>query len=311
MEIIRDIDNFISNDKPLYLALGNFDGVHRGHQKLISELVQRAKSNQGRAAAFIFEPHPGKVLSPERAPKMLATPERQAELLREAGLDVLIYNAFTRDIAHWSPEEFVERILVKRLRIQEAFVGFNYSFGHKGAGTPDMLQQMGSKHHFKVNIIAPVEVDGEVVSSSLVRKALDRGDIEFAHRMLGYYPMIEGQVIKGEQRGSAIGFPTANLGIIADLNVPAKGVYAAKAVLGSNYYKAAVNIGSKPTFHTEYPVSIEAHLIDFNQEIYGEQLRLYFVHKIRDEKKFNGIDELVQQINLDRDKAREIVSLKI
>ncbi|MDD3268154.1 MAG: bifunctional riboflavin kinase/FAD synthetase [Syntrophomonadaceae bacterium] len=309
MEIIREIDNYISNGKPLYLALGNFDGVHRGHQKLIAELVNRAKANQGRAAAFIFEPHPAKVLNPERAPKMLAAPERQAELFQDAGLDVLIYNAFTRDIACWSPDEFVEKILVKRLQVQEAFVGFNYSFGHKGAGTPQLLEQLGSKYNFKVNIIAPVEVDGEVVSSSLVRQALERGDIDFARRMLGYYPMIEGQVIQGERRGSTIGFPTANLGISADLNVPAKGVYAARAVIGNNTYKAAVNIGSKPTFHAEYPVSVEAHLLDFKEDIYGKQLRLFFIQKIRDEQKFNGIDELVQQINLDRLQAKQIVSL--
>ncbi|MEN6326308.1 MAG: bifunctional riboflavin kinase/FAD synthetase [Syntrophomonas sp.] len=309
MEIVRDINNFICNGKPLYLALGNFDGVHRGHQKLIYELVSLARANRGQAAAFIFEPHPAKVLSPDRAPKMLATPERQAELFQASGLDVLIYNAFTREIACWSPEEFVEKILVKRLKVREAFVGFNYSFGHKGAGTPEMLEQLGNKYNFKANIIAPVEIDGQVVSSSLIRQALDRGDIEFAHRMLGYYPMIEGQVIDGERRGSTIGFPTANLGISADLNVPAKGVYAARAVLGNNTYKAAVNIGIKPTFHTEYPISVEAHLIDFAGDIYGKQLRLFFIQKIRDERRFNGIDELVRQINLDRDQAKQIVSL--
>lgn len=309
MEIIRDINNFISNGKPLYLALGNFDGVHRGHQKLINELVSRSRANRGQAAAFIFEPHPAKVLNPDRAPKMLATPERQAELFEEAGLDVLIYNAFTREIACWSPEEFVEKILVKRLQVKEAFIGFNYSFGHKGAGTPQMLEQLGSKFNFKVNIIPPVKNGDEVVSSSLVRQALDRGDIELAHRMLGYYPMIEGEVIDGERRGAAIGFPTANLAISADLNVPAKGVYAVRAVLGNDTYKAAVNIGIKPTFHTEYPVSVEAHLIDFAGDIYGKQLRLFFIQKIRDERKFNGIDELVRQLNLDCDRAREIVSL--
>lgn len=311
MEIIRDIENYISDEQPLYLALGNFDGVHRGHKKLISEMLSRAKANQGRSAAFIFEPHPAKVLNPGRAPKMLATPERQAELFAAAGLDLLIYNAFSREISHWSPEEFVEKILVNRLQIKEAFVGFNYSFGHKGAGTPEILEELGSQYKFAVNIIAPFEVDGKVVSSSLIRQALERGDIELAQKMLGYHPVIEGQVIQGERRGAMIGFPTANLGISADLNIPAKGVYAAQAVLGNTCYKAAVNIGSKPTFHEEYPISVEAHLLDFKQDIYGEQLRLFFIHKIRDEKKFNGIDELVQQINLDREQARKIVALEL
>ncbi|MEN6348036.1 MAG: bifunctional riboflavin kinase/FAD synthetase [Syntrophomonas sp.] len=309
MEVVRELDNFSGSDKPLYLALGNFDGVHRGHQKLFHELVHKAKSGQGIAAAFIFDPHPIKILRPDKAPKLLATPERQAQLFSEAGIELLIYATFNREISCWSPEEFVEKILVNRLNTKEAFVGFNYSFGYKGAGTPDYLKKLGEKHGFGVNIIPPVEINGEVVSSSLIRQALERGDIVYAREMLGYYPLISGRVIEGEHRGATIGFPTANLGVGADFNVPGKGVYAARAVLNDRCYKAAINIGNKPTFHDEYPTSIEAHLIDFEQQIYGEELSLFFIEKIRNEKKFDSFQELVEQIKLDREKVIDLVSL--
>lgn len=306
MEVVREIDNFTNNEGPLFLALGNFDGVHRGHQRLIGDLVKKARANNGIAAAFIFEPHPAMVLNPSRAPKLLVTAERKAELLKKMGLDKLIYNTFDLAISQCSPEEFVKSILVERLKIREAFVGFNYSFGHKGSGTPQLLKELGEKYDFQVNIIPPVEIKGQVVSSTIIRQALDAGDMELAREMLGYYPMIEGKVIEGEKRGATIGFPTANLGIGAELNIPGKGVYAALAMLEGENFGAAVNIGSKPTFHQEYPVSVEAHLIGFNRQVYGQDLRLFFLQKIRDEKRFSSVDELINQIRLDREQAGEI-----
>jgi len=308
MEIIRGIDNFREKNKPLYLALGNFDGVHLGHKKLICQLVNKVRAGEGLAAALIFDPHPSKVLSPNNAPKLLTTVERKAELLRELGLDILIYTPFTIPISKLSPEEFVERIIVNKLRVKEVFAGFNYSFGYRASGTPEMLSRLGEKYNFIVNIISPVEVNGEVVASSLIRCALDAGNIRRAYNMLGYYPMIEGVIIEGERRGSSIGFPTANLKVSPDLNVPGKGVYAAVAVISGNRYKCVVNIGSKPTFHDNHPLSIEAHIIDYNQNIYGKNLQLCFLEKIRDEQKFKSVEELTRQIRLDRDRARVIAS---
>jgi len=288
------------------MALGNFDGVHLGHQALVASLVEKARENKGTAGAFIFEPHPAQVLTPHNAPKLLVTPELKACLLQKMGLDILIYNVFTRDIAAWSPEKFVKEILVKRLQVSEVFVGFNYSFGHKGAGSPESLREMGKDMGFAVNVIPPVTLNGEVVSSSAVRKALEHGDIKHAFEMLGYYPVLQGMVIEGEHRGSQIGFPTANIGVERLYNVPGKGVYAAKAKVRGELYNAVVNIGSKPTFHDNYPISIEAHLMDFKQQIYGEEIDLYFIQKLRDEQKFNSIQELVRQIGQDRDKAFDL-----
>jgi riboflavin kinase/FMN adenylyltransferase len=308
MQVVREIGNFKPGEKPIYLALGNFDGLHRGHQRLITELVNTARSGGGIAAAFVFEPHPMKVLFPERNLKLLVSTECKAELMGKLGLDLLIYNSFSLAISRCLPEEFVQHILVDKLNCKQVFVGFNYTFGHKGAGTPELLQELGKQHGFAVKIIPPIEVNGEVVSSSLIRQALDSGDIVRARTMLGYDPMLEGQVIEGERRGSTIGFPTANIGVSSEQNIPGKGVYAARAEVNQRIFQAVVNIGSKPTFHKEYPISVEAHLIDFQGDIYGEKLRLCFIQKIRDERRFNNVEELVCQIAVDRDKAREIAS---
>ncbi len=308
MQVIREIDNFTKIAKPMYVALGNFDGVHKGHQKLINNLVEKAKSNNGVAAAFIFEPHPIQILNPGKAPDLLNTADIKAELLEKMGIDILIYNTFSREISQCSPEQFVQKFLVRRLAIQEVFVGFNYSFGHKGVGTPKLLKEFGQKYGFEVNIIPSVEVGQAAVSSTRIRKMLDLGDIKKACALLGYYPVLEGTIIEEEHRGTAIGFPTANLKVETGIQKPAKGVYAAFAsLLSGEKLMAVVNIGSKPTFHEDYPVSIEAHIIDFNQNIYGKRLRLHFVEKIRDEMKFTGIEELVKQISEDRTAAHKIL----
>lgn len=306
MEIIREIENYQKMDRPLYLALGNFDGVHSGHQRLIETALSRAHAAGGRAAAFIFEPHPITVLFPERAPKMLTSAEVKADLLEKMGLDLLIYNTFTVSISRWTPEEFVKKILVEQLAAKEIFVGFNHSFGHKGAGTPEILVDLGVQYGFRANITPPVTCAGQVVSSSSIRQALEMGDVDQAFHMLGYHPLVEGEVISGEQRDT--GFPTANLGVASEMIIPARGVYAAWALIAGVPHKAVVNIGHKPTFHEEYPITIEAHLLEFARDIYGQRLRLHFVKRLRDEKKFPGLEQLMKQIKADKQQAEEVLS---
>ena len=311
MEIVKEINNFKPSNRPLYLALGNFDGVHKGHKKIITELVEKAKKNGAIAAALIFDPHPAKVLNPDKAPKLLVNSERKAELLKELGLDILIYHTFNKDISKCSPEDFVKKILLDNLKVKEVFVGFNYSFGYKGAGNPALLEELGDKFNYKVNIIPPVKVNGEIASSSLVRQALDAGEVEKAFSMLGYYPMLEGIVIEGEHRGATIGFPTANLGVNPDFNIPAKGVYAAKAQLEDEFFNCVVNIGTKPTFHKDYPISIESHFLNFNRDIYSKSVKLYFIQKLRNQKRFESIEELTDQIKLDCVMAEKIISTMV
>lgn len=186
MQIIREAENSIHNEKPLLLALGNFDGVHYGHKKLISTVVERARTVHGIAAAFIFDPHPATILTPDKAPRMMATADRKAELLEQLGLDLLVYHSFSPKIARWSPEEFVQRILMDCLKVSEVYVGFNYSFGNRGAGTSELLSTLGEKYGFRTHVISPVTVAGKVVSSSLIRNYLKYGAIEKAYHMLAY-----------------------------------------------------------------------------------------------------------------------------
>lgn len=306
MQFVLGMENYRPNGQDLFLALGNFDGVHRGHQSLINHVIARKNETGGIAGAFIFEPHPAQILIPDRMPLLLASSQRKAMLLEKFGLDLLVYSPFSREIAAWTPEQFARDFLVDQLHIKEVFVGFNYSFGHKGLGTPQLLQLLGEEYGFGVHIIPPVKVDGEVVSSTLIRQALEAGDIKRATNMLGYRPVLDGIVVEGERRGRQLGFPTANVGIDTKYNIPAKGVYAAQACINKQEYSAVVNIGSKPTFHKEYPVSIEAHLIDFSGDIYGQEISLSLIEKLRDEQRFDSIDQLIAQIAKDRDRAAEI-----
>lgn len=308
MKIIREIENYNKSDKPLFVALGNFDGVHRGHQKLIRCLVDRSRSANGIALAFIFDPHPGIILKPDISPDLINTADIKAELLENLGVDVLIYNSFSLQISKCSPEQFVREIIVNKLSAAEVFVGFNYTFGFKGAGTPELLIELGQKYGFKVNIIPPVELNNTVVSSTLIRKMIGSGNITEAIKFLGYYPVLEGIVIEEEHRGTTIGFPTANLQVDPLIQKPGLGVYAAYVSIGTENYLGVVNIGTKPTFHETYPVSIEVHIIDFNDNIYGKKIRIHLVEKIRDEMKFAGIEELIKQITRDKNKARIILS---
>lgn len=307
MRIIRGLENY-KKHQPLALALGNFDGLHLGHQKLIRENINHARARKCTAAAMIFEPHPLRVLFPERAPRLLISTARKIELFAVLGLEMVIQVPFTRDVARLSPEYFVENVLCDTLGVESVSVGFNFTFGHKGAGTPETLQQLGPEKGFAVQVIPPVKVGDEVVSSTLIRQALEVGDIKRASRFLGHLPMLEGRVVQGEKRGTTIGYPTANVAVPSDLIVPGNGVYAARIKLSGETYSAVVNIGRKPTFHEDYPVSIEAHIFDFDKNIYGKQIRLYFLDKIRDEKKFDGIEQLVSQINDDAVRARKIAA---
>lgn len=304
MQVIKGLENY-RKERPLSLALGNFDGVHVGHQKLIRENIRDAARRGSLAAALIFEPHPLRVLYPEKAPRMLISTARKIELFGALGLQLVIQTPFTPDIARLTPEYFAQHVLYLTLGVASVAVGFNYTFGHKGAGTPDTLKSLGQKIGFAVQVVPPVMVGDEVVSSTLVRKALEAGDISAAYRYLGYWPMLEGEVVAGERRGGSIGFPTANLAVPEDIIIPGNGVYAAKIQVRGEIHDAVVNIGRKPTFHDTFPISIEAHILDFHKSIYGDNVRLYFLEKIRDEKRFSSVEELVAQIQSDARLARQ------
>lgn len=309
MDIIREIDNYQPSDKPIYLALGNFDGVHIGHKELLRQVVEEAQKNNGLAAAFIFDPHPVKVINKEKDLKFITKSSQQADLLADLGIDLLIYNVFNEEISRWSPQEFVEKIIISKLNAKHVFVGFNYSFGHKGQGSPELLKEIGEKAGFKVSVIAPVSLADKLVSSTLIREMIEKGQVEDAKQLLGYYPKVEGVVMHGDKRGGdKMGFPTANLKLEDDIIIPAVGVYAAKAWHNGICYNCVVNVGRKPTFHSDHPITVEAHIMNFANNIYGETLSLDFLDKIRDEMKFDSLESLVKQISQDKDLAYKIAS---
>ncbi|MGE5415328.1 MAG: bifunctional riboflavin kinase/FAD synthetase [Acidobacteriota bacterium] len=306
MLIVEGIENF-QTQKGLVLALGNFDGVHLGHQQLINSAIDESRMNGGTSSVLVFDPHPLRVLIPERAPRLLTTTMQKAEILEKMGLDCLVITPFTHEIAGWCPERFVDDMLVGTLHVSAVYVGYNYTFGHKGGGDPELLQRLGKNRGFEVRVVSPVRVQERIVSSSLIRVCLEQGDIRAVSEFAGRWLFLDGVVVKGEQRGQTIGFPTANLQSDPEVILPGLGVYVCRAYVAGSTYGAVVNVGKKPTFHAEYPVSVEAFLIDYSGDLYGQNMRLEFCDRLRGEMKFNGPDELIKQIQQDIEKGRNIL----
>lgn len=291
--------------KDLVVGLGNFDGVHVGHQRLISGLVTEAEKIGGTPAVFTFHPHPLEVLTGKAPPRLLAH-EAKLDTIRQLGVGVLLLAPFTLEFAAHSPEDFIEKILVKDLGARAVFVGYNYTFGRGGKGTPEVLIEGGKRHGFKVYVIPPVTVDGVPVSSTLIRGLLADGEVSEVRKYLGYYPFVQGVVVAGERRGRKLGFPTANLQLEENgLTVPANGVYAVKVQVDQDLYLGVANIGIKPTFHGfgNRP-NLEVHLLDFQGDLYGKGIKVFFTGRIREEKRFSSPGELVEQIRSDINRAR-------
>ncbi len=304
MEIVTDLSKFQAK-KPVVVALGNFDGVHKGHQSLIKQTIEEA-GTEGSSAVMVFDPHPRKVLGLDN-PKLLTTVEGKADILNAMGLDYLILIPFTREIASWTPEHFADEIIVKQLQASSVYVGYNYHFGNRAAGTAELLQSLGKAKGFKVQVVDPVLVDDQIVSSTLIRRCLDEGDIESVRNLTGRWPILRGTVKRGEQRG--LGFPTANLELDPELAQPALGVYAARAKVGDELYDAVVNIGQKPTFHEEHPVLAEAHLLGFSRELYDEDIAVMLHRRLREERKFPDSGSLIAQINHDVEETKRVLEV--
>lgn len=287
------------------VALGNFDGVHLGHQHLISSMVSKAGEVGGTPVVFTFYPHPMTVLKPQSAPPMLLTQRAKQEMIGALGVEVIIRAGFTRELSQMSPEEFVVKILHDALQVRWVYVGYNFTFGFKGEGTPELLESLGEEYGFNVHITPSVLVDGEPVSSTLIRHFILDGDVPRARKFLGYCPWVEGNVVAGERRGRTLGFPTANLEIDPRIVVPANGVYSVKVKVDEDNFLGVANIGVKPTFHGEgNQKNIEVHLLDFYGNLYGKSIKVFFTRRLREEKRFSSVSELVHQIEQDIIHAR-------
>jgi len=288
---------------PSVVSIGNFDGLHLGHQKILRGVVERAPAFGALATAVTFDPHPLKVLRPEQAPPLLQTLEQKIAGFAGLGLDAALVLNFDSRLAALSPEEFVRRTLAGPLRVQFVLVGHSFRFGHRQAGNAERLRELGAKFGFAVEIVEPVIVDGEVVSSSVVRAAVGEGRVALAARFLGRPFALTGTIRRGTGRGSSLVFPTLNLAPEQEL-LPKTGVYATETVIGSRMYRSATNIGIRPTFDAG-ALSVESHLFDFSETMPVGRMELRFWERLRDEQKFSGPEELRRQIAVDLDQTRE------
>lgn len=287
------------------IALGNFDGVHLGHQAMLKRAMERARSIGGESIAFTFDPHPIKVLAPEKYLPLITPTEKKIKLMDELGLSAVICAEFSLDFAKLTPKQFIKDLLVDRVGAKEIVVGFNYSFGKGRAGSIESLRAMGEEYGFKLHVVDPFKVGGIVVSSSKVRGAIWSGSPRIAAALLGRPYGMEGVVVPGRSRGKKLGFPTANIETRGEL-YPKSGVYATVVILDGKRYKSVTNVGKQPTF-SDGVFTVEAHIFDFEADIYGAHVELLFIERLRDEMAFSGPDALVEQIRLDAEKAREIL----
>ncbi len=305
MEIIRNLDALPRHPYPV-VTLGNFDGVHLGHRAILKAAMERARDEAGTAFAVTFDPLPAKLLSPAQAPCLILTPEDKLELLRRSGLDGVIVLNFTVELSRLSPRDFVREYLLKQIGARAVVVGHSVSFGHQRAGNAAVMVELGREFGFETTVVGPVKAAGMDVSSTKVRNLISEGDLKNAARLLGRYHFLTGTVVHGRERGHAIGFPTANLDNETEC-VPPNGVYATRAILEDGAYPSITNIGIRPTFG-ESIRAIEAHIFDFDRDLYGTRLRLEIVERIRPERKFESPKALANQIALDLSRAKEILA---
>lgn len=310
MKLLIGASNIKPNlDYPV-LAIGNFDGVHLGHQAILAETIKRAKLNDGSAVLLTFEPHPRRYLLPEETFKLLNTFQIKMRIIESLGIDVAYTTEFNKAFAELSPEDFAKKFLYEKIGCKEVVVGKNFRFGKDRAGTLDDLIVYGEALGFKVISPEPIKVEGLVVSSSEVRKQLMEGNVALAAKMLGRYYVVEGKVIHGDGMGAAMGFPTANLRLPNEL-IPKAGIYAARADFlktdGYGTKDCVVYIGSKPTFDKKV-LSLEVHIFDFEKDLYEKRLRVTLIDWVRGDERFENKADLSAQIQKDVDKAKEILA---
>jgi len=306
MVLITDLKNIRQKFDNSILTLGNFDGLHLGHQELVKTIIRRAKETGALSMVVTFRPHPLKILAPEKCPPLISIYEEKIGLFEKLGIDVLVKIPFTLEFSAMSPEDFVKDVLCHTLGAKEIFVGYNYRFGKGRQGDIQTLRKLGVKYGFTVREIEQLAIDGEVVSSTKIRTLLRDGEVEHAAKLLGRPYAITGIVVKGDGRGKSLGFPTANIAPKHSI-IPADGVYAVRLMVRERAYDGIANIGLRPTFNKK-TLAIEVHVFGFNEDIYGEDISLYFIKKIRQEKKFKNAEALVTQIKSDIEAAREILS---
>jgi riboflavin kinase/FMN adenylyltransferase len=294
---------------PSVVSIGFFDGVHRGHQTIIKRAVRLARDSGIRSVVATFDRHPMEVVKPGSQPKLLMTLARRARTLAEQGVDLVVVMPFDDRLRHLTPEGFVDHVLVEPLQAERVVVGGNFRFGHGAAGDVGTLHHLGPSRGFEAEAVSLLELDGVVISSTEIRAAIDAGDVATAARMLGRPHAVDGIVVRGDQRGVGLGYPTANLQVGRRASVPARGIYTGAFTLADgSTHPCVTNVGVNPTFGGQ-ELRVEAHLLDFSGDLYGREAAVSFRHRLRDERKFDSAEELVAQIDRDAAEARRLLGL--
>jgi riboflavin kinase/FMN adenylyltransferase len=308
MRIIKELAE-IQRDKKSIITLGTFDGLHLGHQQIVDSVIQKSRQSGGRSFLITFDPHPRKVIHGRNDVKILSTLEEKEVILEQLGLENLFVINFTTEFSKQSPEDFVKKYLVDGIGLKEIVIGHDHHFGKERDGNFELLQNLGSKFDFAVTLIPEFSVKGETVSSTKIRQALLSGDVLKAGKMLGRNYSFKGKIVRGDGRGRKLGFPTANLSTgNADKLIPAKGIYAAECIVENQKHFGLLSLGSRPTFHIDGDVIPEFYIFDFDRDIYDKIMQVNMVEKIRDEEKFNSVDELIIQMKKDEEIGKEILS---
>lgn len=303
------IDDIIMNDKESdnYVALGSFDGLHYGHLSLVRKTIQVAKEKNGKSMVFTYKNHPKTIVKPDSVPKLIMDLDTKLEYLEEENVDIVVLRTFTKEFMSIEAEDFI-KLLCEDYNVKGIVVGFNFRFGHKNLGNIDLLKELQSKYGYELYIIDPYTYKGEIISSTRVRNCILEGNVSEATDMLSKPYLIKGKVIHGKQLGRTIGIPTANLEFDNKMVIPEKGVYYTNVKYNESIFKGLTSVGYNPTVNGK-ELTIETYILNFDEMIYDEELKVYFVERIRDELKFDTLDELVEQIRKDEDfiKNKDII----
>ena len=305
MKIIRDI-NTVHLNRPTVLTIGAFDGIHRGHQYLISRVIARAQEIGADSALVTLHPHPKVVLRPTSSLRYLSTIEERLDWLAPLGLDYVVVFPFSLETSQMRAREFVQ-LLVDRLRLVEIFCGKDFALGYKREGNVEFLRALGREQGFAVTVADPHALEGQIVSSTRVRELIAQGEIDEATRLLGRSPSVRGRVIEGDRRGRSLGFPTANLAIAERRLIPADGIYAVRVRIGDAWFGGAANIGTRPTFDKGQRL-VEVYVLDFDGDLYDQVIEVQFVKRLRAELKFENVNALVEQMKRDVAEARVVLA---
>lgn len=297
MKIIYESEN-VKHDDKYGIGLGNFDGVHRAHEFLLTELVIECNKRGIKSMVYTFIEHPGNLLQGKKI-KLISPLERKIERFRKLGIDCLCLVEFNREYADIDAKDFIKNILLHKCNMQLVVTGFNYKFGKDGEGNTDLLKRYGEKYLFDVVIVPPVMIGNRIISSTLIRERINEGNMESVANMLGTYYSIRGTVEYGNKIGTEIGFPTANLIPVKDFALPKSGVYFTRTRLGENVYNSITNIGIQPTVSMEKRTVIETHIFGFSGWLYGKEIEVQFIKRIRNEEKFPDVESLKKQILTD------------